>query len=553
MPINDTIEEWEDRRLIDLISAAAEEYSDTPVLRYNGTDVTYSKLESNIWALADGLWASGIRPGERVGIVLEDIPEAIVSIIASSILGCPPLVLSVRNTPRELGYLLNTGDATTVITQSDASIGDLLDRFHPIFEGSPESESGVPSLERLIGVRNGDISKVGSAVDNLEFMAFEDLIGETSRSGPSKAVMRAVNSVSPDDTAIILFTSGTTSAPKAVIRTHRNIIPHGVDAADWYDISEGDVLLNAFPIASAAGILRFLMTVSSGATCILQDHYTLEETMDYLLQGGVNFLSGPDTIYKDILEHPNVSMIDSDPLKRVFLSMGGGLDVQFGAKVESAFETPIENAYGLTEGNPLLLRTHRDHPFNARVRPGGKVGYGNEICLKGGESRREICIRGISVTPGYDNNEAANEESFDDKGWFHTSDQGLERTIDGEEFCFFANRSDAMFQVGGFNVSPVEVEACLREHPSITWAGVAGINHERLGSVPGAVVTTSDSINPESITEFCESRLSDQKVPRTVFIIDETEIPYSDGAHGRKLDRKSLTGLLEGKIDSSSE
>jgi fatty-acyl-CoA synthase len=156
------------------------------------------------------------------------------------------------------------------------------------------------------------------------------------------------------------------------------------------------------------------------------------------------------------------------------------------------------------------------------------------------------------VTPGYENDPSATASSFDDEGWFHTSDQGREESMDGDRFVFFTNRGDAMFQVGGFNVSPVEVEACLREHSAVEWAGVAGIDHERLGSVPGAVITTNEDVDPAVLTEFCKSRLSDQKVPRTVFIIDHDEIPYSTGAHGRKIDRAGISELLAAKVETAA-
>lgn len=544
--------EWEERGMFELISSAAAAYGDTPVLRYGERTISYAQLETAVREVAAGFWTRGLRPGDRIAIILEDIPEAVLSITAASALGCPPVVLSVRNTPHELEYLLNAGKATAVVTQAESSTGNLLERFAPVLSRQSD-EFEVPTLEMVIGVSRGTTDVGGVAIESPEPIEFDSLVADGVSASASPDLERAVSSFSSDDTAAILFTSGTTSTPKAVIRTHQNLLPHAVDAAAWYSISEGDVLLNAYPIASAAGILRYLMAVARGGTCLLQDHYTLENTMELLVDGGVNYLSGPDTIYKDILDHPRASEIDTDSLDRVFLSMGGGLDVEFGSTVEELFETPIENAYGLTEANPLVLRTLEDHPFEARVRPGGRTGYGTEVRLDGKDGSGEICLRGISVTPGYENNEAANEAAFDDEGWFHTSDEGYRRTEGDEEFYFFTNRSDAMFQVGGFNVSPVEVEECLREHPAIDWAGVAGIDHDRLGAVPAAAVTTTDDVTPAEITEFCESRLSGQKVPRTVFVVDESDIPFKVGHHGRKIDRSQLAELLAEKNDRTND
>lgn len=545
--------EWEEHGLSELLTAAADTYGDTPVLQYGDQAISYAELKADVWGLARGLWGCGLRPGDRVGIILEDIPEAITSITATSILGCPPIVLSVRNTPHELEYLLNAGGASAVITQTNSSNGDLFERYASVFTRTDNSEFDVPTLRWLIGVSDVGLDEHNESIAALDVFDFDELPCDHDGCESSETVERALSAVTPDDTAVVLFTSGTTSAPKAVIRTHRNLIPHAVDAAEWYEISEGDVLLNAYPIASAAGILRFLMAVAAGATCLLQGHYTLESTIEFLVDGGVNYISGPDTIYKDLLEHPLSSEVDTGSLDRVFVSMGGGLDVEFGETVEDAFETPIENAYGLTEANPLVLRTLQDHPFDARVRPGGQTGYGTEVRLDGTDEQGEICLRGIAVTPGYENDGAANEAAFDDDEWFHTNDVGYEESIGRETFCFFATRLDAMFQVGSFNVSPVEIEACLREHPSVAWAGAASIDHDRLGAVPAALVTTTDEVELEAITEFCASRLSDQKVPRTIFVIDESEIPYKVGHHGRKIDRDRLADLLAEKIVSPGE
>jgi fatty-acyl-CoA synthase len=552
MDISDKPQAWEARRLIDLISSAADEYGDATLFEYRDTETSYAAFESRVWQLMEGLWSAGLRPAERVGIVMEDIPEAVVATVATSSLGCPPLVLSARNTPHELAHLLNAGDANTVIVQRQVSNSDLLERHSAVFDGT-DDEFRVPTLERVVSVSGDEGAADPAPLDGVEFVDYRTLVSTGTDVDRSPAVMAAVDDVAPDDVALTLFTSGTTSAPKAVIRTNRNLLPHAVDAASWYGISSGDVLLNAYPIPSAAGVLRFLMTVAGGATCILQDHYTLETTMAYLTHGAVTHLSGPDTVFKDILEHPEASDMETDPLERIFLSMGGGLDIEFGRRAESTFATPIENAYGLTEANPLLLRTRREDPFEARVRPGGKTGYGTEVRLDGEGTRGEICVRGISVTPGYENDPSSTDAAFDEDGWFHTNDQGRAATIDGDRFVFFSDLADAMFQVGGFNVSPVEVEACLREHPAVEWAGVAGLDHERLGAVPAAIVTTTEDVRPAELTEFCESRLSDQKVPRTVFIIEEDEIPYSTGAHGRKIDRAGIGELLADRVASAGD
>lgn len=532
-------DQWTDARVWDLVRYASDNFGAEIALTLGKQRYTYADLEAEVKAFAHGLWQEGHRPDDRIGVLVGDIPEAIIAILAGMAMGSPVVLLSTRNTPHELEHLLETANVSTVITEKHSAAGDLLERNTRVLSLEPPQESevsAVASIDRVISI--GEDSRTIS-------------FASVTRQEPAdrQGVKNAMASVDATDTAAILFTSGTTSKPKAVIRTHRNLIPHAVDAAEWYGITRGEGLVNAYPISSAAGVLRALMAISRGATSMLQGSYDVDRTIALLSEGGVGYLSGPDTVFRDLLEHDAITEIDTESLQRVFMSMGGGLDVEFGERVEAVFETPIENAYGLTEANPLVLRTKATHPFEARVRPGGHPGYQTEVRLDGDDSAQgEICIRGISVTPEYENNPEANAAAFDDAGWFYTDDTGFESSFSGKTFTIFAHRADAMFQVGSFNVSPREVEACLLDHPGVSWAGVASVPHGRLGQVPAAAVTAVDAtLTAEDLTAFCEARLSSYKVPRTIFLVDESEIPYMEGHHGRKLSRDDLQTLIETK------
>jgi fatty-acyl-CoA synthase len=198
----------------------------------------------------------------------------------------------------------------------------------------------------------------------------------------------------------------------------------------------------------------------------------------------------------------------------------------------------------MTETNPMILRNALDDPFDACVRPGGRIAPGVEVRVVDPETgaeratgeEGEIVVRGPTVTRGYYADPQASAAAFRD-GWFHTGDLGV-RTGDG--FVFYVGRLKDMLKVGGFNVAPQEIESLLLAHGSVEDAAVTGAPDARLGEVPVAFVRlrAQAAVAPEALIAWCRARIANFKVPRAVHVVET--LPYHTAAHGAKLQRHVL-------------
>lgn len=552
---------WEDATVADLVAHAAERYRQDTALSYHGTEISFYELRNRVLDCASGLREAGVEPNDRVAVLAEDRPEWFYAVFGTAVFGAHPVFLPIHYTPREIHHAITLTGAETLIAQDRTSEGNILEKYTPLFFEDTSTSDDSVVIEDTVTDQLKRVYTFDLAAEYEAAMAFESLLEAGENVDISDDVLETV---SPDDTAAVLFTSGTTSMPKAVIRTHRNFLPHAVDMGDWYERSEEDEFLDLFPNPSITATNQILMSIVHGCTYHLADHYDPDQAISILSEHPITSLSGVDTMFKDLLNHPRLQGIDTSAIDRIFLALTGGVDPDLSKRAERIFDAPMENPYGMSETNAFTLRSKPEHPFEARIRAGGQPGYKTGVIVDQAmeESADEIetatdldtdhlvgefCVKGITVTPGYDTNEDTNEKAFDERGWFHTDDTGSLQVVNGEYFFYFSGRLDDMFQVGGNNVSPSEIETVIVDIDGVSWAGVIGIPHDRLGNVPAAFITLDSgaTVDSEKVTAYCKARLASYKVPRTVFIIEPSEIPTEEGVNGKKLRRDRLQAIEE--------
>jgi fatty-acyl-CoA synthase len=554
---------WEDLTLVDLLEYGAANYDGT-ALRYHGKEISFDKLDRRCRAAADGLRAQGVRPGDRVAVLIEDRPEWVYTVFGTALAGAVPVFLSTGYSVRELRHAIDVTGTSVLVAQDETDHGSLLTTYGQLFFEQPDVVSEATlDVENSVANVLTTVVEIDPVGERSEAIGFDALLDEGR---DVEGVPSAVRSdIDPDDRAAILFTSGTTSMPKAAVRTHRNLVAHAVDMGNWYDRSEGDELLDLFPNPSITATNQLLMSLAHGCRYELLDHYDPDLAVERMAKRNLNWIAGVDTMFKDLLDE-DLDELDFGAVDRVALALVGGIDPDLGERIEETFEAPIENPYGMTETNAFLLRSRAGQPFEVRLHPGGQPGYKtgvkvdietedadgtDEGSVEGSESEGEkhvgeLRVKGITVTPGYYNNERATEGAFDRNGWLHTDDVATLREHEFGYTFHFSGRLDDMFQVGGNNVAPAEVESCIAERDDISWAGVVGIPHDRLGSVPAAFITVEDghTVTPETVTEYCGEQLASYKVPRTVFVIEPDEIPVKEGVNGKKLRRDRLREMV---------
>ncbi len=347
-----------------------------------------------------------------------------------------------------------------------------------------------------------------------------------------------------DDPALVLHTSGTTARPKIVPLTHRNVTASAHNIATALALGPADTCLNIMPLFHIHGLIAAVTaSVSAGAAVCCTPGFNAFKFGEWLATVRPSWYTAVPTMHQAILMRMrgNPEQARAAGL-RLIRSSSASLPPQVMAELEAVFGAPVIEAYGMTEAAHQMAA----NPLPPRARKPGAVGMaaGPEVAVMDDAGDLlpqgavgEMVIRGPNVTPGYDNNPAANEKAFTN-GWFRTGDQGR---IDQDGYIFLTGRLKEIINRGGEKVSPLEVDVVLLDHPAIAQVCTFGVPHDKLGEEVGAVVVPrpGHAVTEAEVREFASARLAAFKVPRHVRIMDD--IPK--GATG-KVQRIGLAAKL---------
>ncbi|HZE17445.1 MAG TPA: long-chain fatty acid--CoA ligase, partial [Mycobacterium sp.] len=340
------------------------------------------------------------------------------------------------------------------------------------------------------------------------------------------------------DTAVILYTSGTTGTPKGAELTHANMLDNCYyGGTELVDVSEQDVILGALPLFHSFGQTCCLNTsVRAGACLTLMPRFDPDKALQIIQRDQVTTFDGVPTMYHAMLNHPERDRYDTSSL-RLCVSGGDAMPVEVMRGFEEAFGCMILEGYGLSETSPVASFNQRD-----RERKPGSIGtpirgvemkvvdeHGNELPI--GEVG-EIVIRGHNVMKGYLNRPDATREVLKD-GWLRTGDLAR-RDADG--YFFIVDRKKDMIIRGGYNVYPREIEEVLYEHPAVLQAAVVGIPDEAMGQEVGAAVVLRPGAHTsaEELHDFAKERVAAYKYPRRIWFTEQLPI----GTTGKILKRE---------------
>ena len=348
----------------------------------------------------------------------------------------------------------------------------------------------------------------------------------------------------PDDIALVLHTSGTTSRPKIVPLTQRNVCASAQHIAASTQFTANDRGLNVMPLFHIHGLIAgILAPLSQGGEVHCTSGFNALKFFSQMDDVKPTWYTAVPTMHQAILSRAtqNKEVIQRVPL-RFIRSSSSSLPPQVLAELEATFHAPVIEAYGMTEAAHQMAC----NPLPPGHRKPGTVGIaaGPEVAIMNAEGQMmgvgesgEIVIRGPNVTPGYENNDKANAEAFT-HGWFRTGDQGV---IDAEGYISITGRLKEIINRGGEKISPREIDEILMDHPSVGQVVCFGIPHEKLGEEVGAAVVLREghSASEKELRDHVASRVADFKVPRKILLLDE--IPK--GATG-KLQRIGMAQKL---------
>jgi long-chain acyl-CoA synthetase len=460
-------------------------FPDRPAIRLDDTVLTYADLDERSARVAGLLAQHGVRPGDRVAIMLANVPEFAAIYYAVLRVGAVVVPMNPLLKEREVAYYLADAEARL------------------IFSGQACAEEARAGAEQ-VGVTCLVV------VDR-----FEDLL----MADPVYTVVDR----SESDTAVILYTSGTTGQAKGAQLTHANLTANvAVAAKDLFHLGQSDVIFGGLPLFHSFGQTCGLnAAISVGACLTLVARFTPEKALEVIARDQVTIFEGVPTMYVALLAAPREGC-DLSSL-RLCVSGGAALPVDVLRGFEQAFGCMILEGYGLSETSPVASFNHPD-----RERKAGSIG----TPIQGVEMRLiddlgqdvplfevgEIAIRGHNVMNGYWRRETATAEAIVD-GWFRTGD--LAR-MDEDGYFFIVDRKKEMIIRGGYNVYPREIEEVLYEHPAVVEAAVVGIPDAVLGEEVGAAVVLKPGAGEtaEDIREYIKNEVAAYKYPRKVWLME---------------------------------
>jgi acyl-CoA synthetase (AMP-forming)/AMP-acid ligase II len=499
------------RTLSELFGCGA---SDAPAIMASGRPaLTYDGLRKLAATTTTSLNALGIGRNDRVAIVLPNGPEMATAFLAIGA-GATTAPLNPAYKVDEFDFYLKDLAATALIVDANG---------HAAAEQAAK-QLGVPVL-RLV------TDKAAAAGD---FRIEGESLGKARIEGPAQ----------PDDIALILHTSGTTSRPKIVPLSQVNVTASARHIRASLALSSGDRCLNVMPLFHIHGLIAaVLSSLAAGASIFCTQGFNALNFFSLLDEAKPTWYTAVPTMHQAILARAarNADSIAQAKLRFV-RSSSSSLPPQVMAELEGVFGCPVIEAYGMTEAAHQMS----SNPLPPRQRIAGSVGLaaGPEVAIMNSEGKLlkpgetgEIVIRGPNVTVGYENNPKANVEAFA-HGWFHTGDQG---TMDGQGYLRITGRLKEIINRGGEKISPREVDEVLMDHPAVQQVVTFAMPHDKLGEDVAAAIVLREgaSASEREIRDFAASRLAGFKVPRKLVFLEE--IPK--GATG-KLQRIGLAQKL---------
>ncbi|WP_028066740.1 long-chain-fatty-acid--CoA ligase [Solirubrobacter soli] len=459
--------------LAHLLSAT---HRDRVAIQLDRTELTYGALDAAAAQVAGLLRAKGVAPGDRVAIMLPNTPHFAVTYYGALRAGAVIVPMNVLLKQREVAFYLRDSGAKVLFA------------WHEFAEAAHAGAEAADA--EVVLVEPGQLEAL------------------LARCEPAEAVVERAD----DDTAVILYTSGTTGTPKGAELTHGNLARNVAASIELFGTGEHTVALGALPFFHAFGQTCALnTTIAVGGRLTLLPRFDAGKALEIIERDAVTTFLGVPTMYAAMLHHPGEH--DTSSLT-VCVSGGAAMPVEVMRAFEERFGCAVLEGYGLSETSPVASFNRRD-----RERKPGTIG----LPIAGIELRvaddGELLIRGHNVMKGYWNRPEATAEAIDADGWFHSGD--IARVDDDGYFAIVDRKKEVVIR-GGFNVYPREIEEVIYEHPAVLEAAVIGVPHDTLGEEVGAAIALKPGATATAgeLRDYVKQRVAAYKYPRHVWFVD---------------------------------
>ena len=473
--------------------------------------LTFADLAHRVRGAAHALTAHGVGPGDHVALIGTNSIDWILVFLATTTLGATVVPVNTRLTDAEIAWTVRASDAQWVV---------FMPRYRRrSIESLPESLNGHLSASRFLTI-----------VESLD--GLEEAIGVPTRE-------EAEAGARPDNTATILYTSGSTAAPKGCLLREQGMIRNGCQHVDRLGITFKDRWFSSMPLFHAGGLVWGLTSILvSGATLVTHEVFEPGEALDLIERERCTYHHGVDPMFYKEMAHPSFRRERLESV-RVAASLG---TPELLRRIHDDMGIPgIVPKWGISEGYGNLTLGSPTEPLERRLNTHGRGYAGIEYRIADPETGSslptgkvgEILVRG-SVMDGYYKDPDATRAVVDSDGWLYSGDLGR---FDADGYLTFTGRKKEMVKVGGENVSVAEVESAIAEHPSVGFVAVVAAPHESLGEVPVAFVVADSTLSIDALSDFVRARLAPFKVPAKFVRVEAGDLEYTAS---EKLVKRSL-------------
>lgn len=485
--------------------------------------LTYQELRNLAERTVSTLNGMGIGRNDRLAIVLPNGPEMAAAFVAIAC-GATTAPLNPAYRAEEFDFYLSDLDARALI---------ILDGFESPAVAAAQARN-IP-IVKLVPKAEG---AAGDFTLKPEPITDASITGRPQRSGFAEA----------DDVALILHTSGTTSRPKMVPLSHINVTASAYHILNWLSLTPGDVCLNIMPLFHIHGLIAAtLASLAAGGSVVCTPGFNALKFFSWLEEANPTWYTAVPTMHQAILlrAERNMDIIRKGRL-RLIRSSSSSLPPQVMEALEETFKVPVVEAYSMTESahqmtcNPLPPAPR--YPGSVGIAAGPEVGIMDESgALLPAGSLGEVVIRGRNVTKGYEANPEANAKAFTN-GWFRTGDQGV---MDDAGYLRLTGRLKELIIRGGENISPLEIDTVIMDHPAVAQVVTFAMPHDKLGEDVAAAVVLREgaSCDERELRAFVASRVADFKVPRKIVFL--AEIPKGPTGKIQRIGLAEKLGLAQ--------
>jgi len=534
----------------EMIRTSAEKFGERDAIVFPDRRLSYAELNDAARRWAKALIAMGVKPGENVGILLPTCIEFITAFYGITMTGAVAVPINARYQASELGYVTSNADLVCIITTGQ--VAENLDF-------GARLEAALPSLCKAQDPAHLSLDEapVLRSVICLDDDCAPYLLSAKAALAKGDATSDAaldarIDDVAPDDTAMILYTSGTTAHPKGAMIAHRAQVANSRNLGIRYECTDEDKVWSPLPIFHIAGILPMTMILDLGGAYMTIPRFDAGVGLEMLGREGAT-IAYPSfvTIMQDLITHPTFKQTDLSKLRVMNSNFAVQPEWIKLAVAEAMPHTTQVGTYGLTEAAGTVSTSRLSDSYEVRT---GRCGVPLEEwdvrivdaetgkdCAAG--ERGEIVLGGPNRLKGYYNDPEKTAEAIRG-GWFHSGDIG---SIDEDGNVMFHGRLKDMLKVGGENVAAAEIEAMLQNHPAVKLAQVVGLPDARYSEVPAAFVELAEgqSATEADLIEHCKGKISSFKIPRHVRFV--TEWPMSTS----KIQKFKLRDELAAELQSA--